>query len=141
MHGDVAHLITSSAAKRMKGKGLTADFKVGDFVRRRNKYTYTGIVRGSKVGYWSHEIYKIEKVVPNRQFANMASSYKIRNIDDDTVVSGLIPRGELQHIPDPEGMERIPERVVRPGAVNPETNEYEIEHILDKKIGRKTRGR
>ncbi|KAJ3050889.1 hypothetical protein HK097_008121 [Rhizophlyctis rosea] len=120
---------------------MQSDLKEGDFVRRRNKYTYTGIVKGTKVGFWSQELYKIERVVPNRKWAHMASSYKIRNIDDDVVVEGLVPRGKLQHVPDPENMDRIPERVVRPGAVNEETNEYKVEAILDKKVGKRTRGR
>lgn len=141
LHGDVASMLQSTANKRYKTKGTASSLQVGDYVRRRKQYDPHGIVKGAKVGYWSDQIYQVERVVQNRKHPNIVSSYKIKDIQSNEVVSGLISRGELLHIPSPDQMEKIPKPVVRPGPVDDTHDEYEVESILDKKVTKATRGK
>ncbi|KAJ3029758.1 hypothetical protein HDV00_009444 [Rhizophlyctis rosea] len=145
LHGEVGAMIQAAANRRYKGKGTAADLRVGDYVRRRNTYDPSGLTKGIKTGYWSKEVYQIVRVVQNRKYANLTASYKIKNVEDDQVVSGLVARGELLKIPDPKDMEKIPSHAVRPPPVNAEAEdeepEWEVESILDKKVTKRTRGR
>ena len=145
LHESVGDMIQRNANKRYKQKGSEADLKVDQYVRRRMEYDKTGLTKGTKVGFWSKEIYQVVKVVHNRKNPNITASYKIKNIDNNSVTSGLVPRGELLLIPDPRNMQRIPEAVVRPPPVNEEASdeepEWEVESILDKKVTKATRGR
>ncbi|KAJ3052678.1 hypothetical protein HK097_005881 [Rhizophlyctis rosea] len=140
LHESVGDMIQRNANKRFKQKGSEADLKVDQFVRRRMEYNQTGITKGTKVGFWSKEIYQVVKVVHNRKNPNITASYKIKNIDNNSVTSGLVPRGELLLIPDPRNMQRIPEAVVRPPPVNEDASdeepEWEVESILDTKGGK-----
>src|SRR6478609_195367 len=139
LHGSVAARLQAGANKRYKGKGVAADLKADDYVRRRRDYDYSNIAKGAKVGHWSKEIYQIVKVVMNNKNPNIAASYKIKNIETDKVESGLTSRGALLKIPDPKEMEKMPERVVRPGPVN--GDEWEVETILDRQKTKATRGK
>ena len=116
-HKQVGELIQRSANRRYKQKGSgTADLEVGDHVRRQLEYDSAKIRKASKAGYWRKEIYVVTDVVKNRKFPNVTDSYRIKELDTNEPVKGLIARWELLKIP--KELEKIPEQPVRPGAVN-----------------------
>ncbi|KAJ3055891.1 hypothetical protein HK097_008888 [Rhizophlyctis rosea] len=143
LHIDVGAMIERAANRRYKRKALIADLKLGDYVRRR-KDLEGQLTKGAKVGYYSEEIYQIERIVKGK-FANMSSSYTLRDVDKDTVKPSLYRRRDLLGIPDPREMDKIPEQIVRPGPVNEdavnEEPEWEVENIVGKRIGKPTRNR
>ncbi|KAJ3026031.1 hypothetical protein HDV00_012236, partial [Rhizophlyctis rosea] len=115
-----------------KQKGTAADLENGDFVRRRMTFDPTGITKGAKIGYWSKEVYRIDRVIQNRKDPNIVASYKIKSTDDGTVVSGSIPRGELLKVVNPDEMAKLPTPAVRPGPVDEGTNAYSRKHFRKK---------
>lgn len=139
-HGEAAARNVASANRRYKQKanGSGADLEDGDYVRLRLEYDSANIKKASKEGYWRSEVYEIVDVIRNRKWANLTSSYRIKNKDTGEVMKGTYARGMLLKIP--KEFKSIPEPVVNPPAVNADDEdaeqEWEVETILDKRKGR-----
>ncbi|KAJ3043846.1 hypothetical protein HK097_001644 [Rhizophlyctis rosea] len=142
-HKVVGDMIQRKAIKRFKQKGFgSADLEVGDHVRRRLQYDSAKIRKPTKEGYWRKDLYVITHIVKNRKHPNATDSYRIKNLETNQQVQGLIARWELQQIP--ENMEELPQAPIRPGPVNPDDDkedEWEVETILGRKEIRGTRNR
>ena len=135
-HKQVGELIQRSANRRYKQKGTgAADLEVGDHVRRQLEYDSAHIRKASKEGYWRKEIYVVTAVVKNRKFPNVTDSYRIKELQTNEPVKGLIARWELLKIP--KELERIPEQPVRPPPVNEDAPIEEPEWVVETILGRR----
>jgi hypothetical protein len=143
LHEGIAERIANEKSRSFKGKSTkVADLKVGDWVRLRD-FDKSGLVKRSKVGWWSSEIYVIESIYTPRKTANVTQSFKIKNKETGETMKGLYSLGQLLHIPqDTETLEKAPQR---PPAVNEdevsddEHLEWELDGIVGHKVVRATR--
>jgi hypothetical protein len=131
---EVGKRILNYAKGNYKQK-VTDDVEVGDYCRLRLEYDPTNIRKGSKVGYWGKDIFQVTEIIKSRKF-NQTPSYKLKNTSDQKLLPGRFARWQILKIPDPETMKKMPEQIQDNPPPDPETGEYEVESILDRRTTR-----
>jgi Chromo (CHRromatin Organisation MOdifier) domain len=139
LHSPLSEKMLSIAGKKYRGQQKGNDLEVGQYVRVLLDYDASGI-RSTRQGYWKREIYRVRQVVQVRKYMNRQPVYRLEN-EAGELMKNSFARWQLNPVPPPSEIVRIPEQVVRPAAELDEEGEkvWEVEALVDRKVVKATR--
>jgi hypothetical protein len=138
LHAPLSEKMMAMAGKKYRGQGKGSELTLGQYVRLILPYDATNMRKAAKAGYWGKEIYRVRQVVQIRKYMNAQPVYKLEN-EAGEVMKGSYARWQLNPIPPPTEMVRIPQPIVRPGPVEVDEEggeHYEVESIADRRVMR-----